>query len=121
MNKFVDFKDWYLNDGTTEDLQYLSKVEIVDGVLSLREIKQNLVVHQKWELATIARATERTLMAYLGIDRVDMFGSAPKKKYRYDSISFNTENEIFDYIRKYENRQNGINGLLDNSIDSSIS
>jgi hypothetical protein len=128
MTKFDDFKDWYLNDGLTEDLAQFTKSDVIDGIWSLREIKNNLVLTKRYELATIIRQTERDIESYLGIERLANgtynYTSGfllPEAQYEHAGMIFNEEKDVFDYIIKSEKREDGLDNLLDNSVDGSIS
>ena len=107
MTKFSDFKDWYLNNGVIEDLKQFSKTEIIDGIMSLKDIKNSLLRQQKYEMAVIVRQTEKDLNSALGI--YTSFDGA----YMYNGTPFDDDYAIYKHIKRFENRQDSLDKLID--------
>lgn len=114
---FSGFTQWYMYDGSIEDLDQFTKSEVIDGVINLLQIKNKMILHQKYEIAVHIRSLEKELFNYLMIEvnsELISVNSLPSydSQYKYGGLVFNTLEECFSYIKTYEKRDVGLDKLL---------
>ena len=114
---FTDFKQWYMDNGLIEDLDQFTKSDVVDGLTNLIQIKNKMIYYQRYEVVAHIRSLEKELISYLMIDVLcnsDVKLLVSQYKYKYNGIDFDTQEEIFSYIKTYEKRDISLDKLLCN-------